>query len=357
MKAAVLENQGVMTYKDAPTPTPAPGHVRLQVEAASICGSDIKRYVSGHRMYPLILGHECAGIIDSVGEGVGEELIGRHAAAIPLLPCFDCEQCQRGYYSACHSYSFIGSRQAGGFADYLELPERNALIVPDEIPFEYAALIEPSTVARHMLALGNFKAGETAASTRSGQAVVLGAGSIGLMIVQWLRILGASLIICTDISDENLATARKLGAHVTLNPLNDDVVAEVRKLTGDGVDISLEAAGVPQTLAQTVPITKPRGKVICGGNQPLDQSLPLSFIENMMRRELSITGCFMSYSAPFPGHEWSDTIAALLDGGLDMETMISHRYPLAETPAVFAQIGSHALTHRKIMLHPEGAKL
>ena len=89
--------------------------------------------------------------------------------------------------------------------------ERNVLIVPDDLPFEHVALIEPSTVARHMLALGDFKAGET--------AVVLGAGSIGLMIVQWLRILGASLIICTDISDENLATARKLGAHVTLNPL------------------------------------------------------------------------------------------------------------------------------------------
>jgi L-iditol 2-dehydrogenase len=137
--------------------------------------------------------------------------------------------------------------------------------------------------------------------------------------------------------------------------LRDDVVAEVRKLTGDGVDISLEAAGVPQTLAQTVPITRPRGKVICGGNQPLDKSLPLSFIENMMRRELSIIGCFMSYSAPFPGHEWTETVTALLDGGLDMDTMISHRYALAEAPDVFAQIGARTLTHRKIILRPDGA--
>ncbi len=344
MKAVVLENKGVMTYKEVPTPEPQPGHVRLEVKSVSICGSDIKRYVSGHRMYPLILGHECAGIIESIGEGVGEELIGKHASVIPVVPCFACEQCQRGYYSACHSYSFIGSRQSGGFADYLELPERNVLIVPDELPFEHVALIEPSTVARHMLALGDFKRGET--------AVVLGAGSIGLMIVQWLRILGASLIICTDISDDNLETAKKLGAHITLNPLRDDVVAEVDKLTGDGVDISLEAAGVPQTLEQTVPITRPRGKVICGGNQPLDKSLPMSFIENMMRRELSIIGCFMSYSAPFPGQEWTETVEALLDGSLDMDTMISHRYALAETPDVFAQIGAHTLVHRKIMLRP-----
>ncbi|MFN2221905.1 MAG: galactitol-1-phosphate 5-dehydrogenase [Candidatus Promineifilaceae bacterium] len=346
MKAVILEDRGRMVYKEVPEPSPGPGQVRLRVGAVSICGSDIKRYVSGHRLYPLILGHECAGVIDGVGEGVGDGLLGRHAAVIPVVPCFECEQCRRGYYSACHSYSFIGSRQDGGFADYLVLPERNVLPVPDQLPLEHVALIEPSTVARHMLALGDFQAGQT--------AVVFGAGSIGLMIVQWLRILGASLIICTDISDDNLAAAAQLGAHVTLNPREDDVVGEVRRLTGDGVDIALEAAGVPQTLAQSVPVTRPRGKVICGGNQPLDQSLPMSFIEDMMRRELSLIGCFMSYSAPFPGHEWTETVEALKKGGLDMDSMISHHFSLAETPDIFARIGGHELVHRKIILIPEG---
>jgi len=297
-------------------------------------------------MYPLILGHECSGTIDAVGVGVSADKVGAHAAVVPVVPCFECEPCHRGHYSACHSYSFIGSRQSGGFADYVELPLRNALIVPDELPFDHVALIEPSTVARHMLALADFQAGET--------AVVLGAGSIGLMIVQWLRILGASLIICTDISDDNLAVAHRLGAHMTLNPLRDDVVAAVRDLTGEGVDISLEAAGVPQTLLQTVSLTRPRGKVICGGNQPLNQTLPLAFIEDMMRRELTIIGCFMSYSAPFPGHEWTETVTALLDGSLDMDTMISHHFNLAQAPEVFARIGAHELVHRKIMLHPAG---
>jgi L-iditol 2-dehydrogenase len=200
-----------------------------------------------------------------------------------------------------------------------------------------------------MLALGDFQAGQT--------AVVFGAGSIGLMIVQWLRILGASLIICSDISDDNLVVAAELGAHVTLNPLRDDVVQEVRKLTGDGVDISLEAAGVPQTLEQSVPATRPRGKVICGGNQPLDKSLPMAFIEALMRRELSLIGCFMSYSTPFPGHEWTETVEALQSGELDMERMISHRFSLAETPDIFARIGDHSLLHRKIILQPEGFSL
>jgi len=347
MKAVVLENKGVLSYKEVSIPDPAPGHLRLKVKAISICGSDIKRYVDGHRIYPLILGHETSGIIDRVGEGVGEIYLGKHAAIIPLVPCFECEQCQRGYYSACHSYSFIGSRQAGGFAEYVDLPERNAFLLPDEMSFEHAALIEPSTVARHMLALGDFKRDQT--------AIVLGAGSIGLMIVQWLRILGADQIIVTDILEDNLQIASKIGAHITLNPSKVDVVKEVQKLLGDGADLTLEATGVPQVLEQTLPITRPRGKVVLAGNQPLDKSLPLTFIENMMRREISLSGCFMSYSAPFPGHEWTETITALLDGSLDMESLISHRFPLSKAPDIFEKIGAHQLAHQKIILNPEEA--
>jgi len=345
MKAVVLENQRSITYKDVPTPEPGPGHLRLKIKAVSICGSDIKRYVDGHRMYPLILGHENSGIIDRVGDGVSADYLGKHAAIIPLVPCFECEECKRGYYSACHSYSFIGSRQSGGYAEFVDLPERNVFILPDDLAFEHAALIEPSTVARHMLALGDFKSGQT--------AIVLGAGSIGLMLVQWLRILGAQQIIVTDILEDNLRIASKVGAQVALNPSQVDVAKEVQKLVGDGADLVLEATGVPQVLEQSLSLTRPRGKIVLAGNQPLDKSLPLTFIENMMRREISLIGCFMSYSAPFPGHEWTETLAALLNGSLDMDTLISHRFPLAKAPEVFEKIGAHEMAHQKIILNPE----
>jgi L-iditol 2-dehydrogenase len=345
MKAVVLENKGVMTYRDVPTPTPQSGHVLLQVKASSICGSDISRFVKGHRTYNLILGHETAGVIAQAGDGVDKNLIGQHAAIIPLVPCFQCEQCQVGHYSACHSYSFIGSRQNGGYAEYVELPERNALLLPENMKFEEAALIEPSTVARHIIDLGSFTAGQA--------VVVLGAGSVGLMAVQWLRILGAALIVSTDVIDENLEAARAVGAHVTLNPMKVAVNEEVKKLTGDGVDLAIEAAGSPQALAQTIQVTRPRGNVVCGGNQPLDATLPMSFIEDMMRKELRLNGCFMSYSAPFPGHEWTETITAVQAGRLKMEPMISHRFPLSQTAQVFDDIAGRRIAFRKIMLLPE----
>jgi L-iditol 2-dehydrogenase len=346
MKAAILQEQGIMTYEEVPTPLPAPGNLLMQVKSVSICGSDIKRYKTGsNRVHPIILGHECGGIIESVGEGVDEELIGKRASIIPLVPCFECIQCQHGYFSACPNYSFIGSRQSGGFADYVELPVRNALVMPDDLSFEYAALIEPSTIARSTLYKGDFSAGQT--------ALVFGVGSIGLLVVQWLRILGAKTIICVDISDENLETAREMGAHVTLNPMRDDVASEVAKLTKWGVDVSIEVAGAPQTLEQTVQVTRPHGKVVLAGNQPLDKSIPLSFIENMIRRELDIVGNHMSFSSPFPGPAWTDSVAALANGSLNMDALISHRFSLAEAPEVFAKIGEGTLKHRKIMLQPE----
>src|SRR5262249_40976618 len=151
---------------------------------------------------------------------------------------------------------------------------------PNALHFEEAALIEPSTVARHILDLGRFTAGQTAA--------VFGAGSIGLMVVQWLRILGARHIICTDVVDANLEVARKLGAHTILNPRHVDIKEEVKKLVGDGVDLAIEAAGAPQALAQSLQVTRPRGSIVCAGNQPLDASLPMSFIEDLMRKEISL---------------------------------------------------------------------
>ncbi len=344
MKAAVLEDKGVLAYREVPTPEAGPGEVLLQIRASAVCGSDIHRFLRGHRTYPMILGHEAAGVITAVGEDVAADLLGRRAALIPLVPCHACEQCLAGRFSACGSYSFVGSRRPGAFAQLVAVPAANVVLVPDDLPFESAALIEPSTVARHMLDLGGF--------ARGSSAVVLGVGSIGLMLVQWLRVLGADPIIATDVADANLAAARELGAHVTLNPTRDAVTDEVRRLTGAGVDLTLEASGSPAALAQTIEVTRPRGAIVLGGNQPPDATLPMTFIESLMRRELRLTGCFMSYSAPWPGHEWTDGLAAVLDGGLDMPAMISHRAPLSEAPAVFAEIAAHRLVHRKIVFDP-----
>jgi L-iditol 2-dehydrogenase len=341
VKALVLEDQLAIAVREVEDPAPRRDEVLLEVAATAVCGSDVHRYLRGHRTYPMILGHEAAGVIRSVGDDVDPALIGRRAAVMPLVPCHTCEQCRAGRFSACATYSFIGSRRPGALAELVAIPARNALLVPDEVPFESAALIEPSTIARHMLDLARLEAGSSAA--------VLGSGAIGLMLVQWLRILGASPIVATDIIPENLEVARRLGATVTLDATHDDVAGEILRLTGGGVDVALEASGSPAALAQSVEVTRPRGAIVLGGNQPPDATLPMELIERLMRREQTLAGCFMSYSAPWPGHEWTDGLAAVLDGSLDMTTLVSHRAPLSEAPDVFAAIAARRLNHRKVV--------
>jgi len=344
MRAAVLEGERELAYREVPEPVPTEGEVLLEVRASAVCGSDIHRFVRGHRTYPMILGHEAAGIVSAIGPGVDAGLLGRHAALVPLVPCHACAQCRAGRFSACATYSFIGSRRDGAFAELVAVPARNLLLVPDDVPFEAAALIEPSSVARHMLDVGRFTSGDS--------AVVFGAGSMGLMLVQWLRILGARLIIVTDILAGNLEAARTLGANVTLDPARDDVPAEVLRLTGGGADRVLEASGSPAALAQTIEVARPRATIVLGGNQPPDASLPMAFLEALMRKELTLAGSFMSYSAPWPGHEWTDSLASILDGDLDTAGMISHRVPLCEAPDIFAAIAAGRLSHRKIVFDP-----
>jgi L-iditol 2-dehydrogenase len=344
MKAIVLESPNTVVYKDVPTPRPAAGEALVAVQVASICGSDILRIFHGHaKKIPLILGHEVSGIVAEVGPGVDLGMVGQRVALAPLIPCMKCHACQRGVYSACTSYSFIGSRQDGGFAEYMIAPVQNLVPVPEGMDMETAAILEPATVALHALERGGFEAGMRVA--------IIGVGSIGLSTVQWARILNAGLIIAADVSDESLAGAKIFGAHETINSRTEDVPKRIRELTGKGVDIALEMAGFPQTVEQALASTCPRGVVVALGNLANDAQLSSWVIEHTIRQELDLRGTWMSYSAPFPGHEWTQSMDVVCRGLFDMQSMITHRFPLSET-GVFAAIDKNTFAHRKILLKP-----
>ena len=345
MKAIVLESPGNVGLRELPKPTPAPGEALIEIRASSICGSDVLRVYAGHaKTYPLILGHEFAGIITEIGPGVSAGWIGRHVAVAPLIPCMKCEMCAQGLYSACTAYSFIGSRRPGGYAEYCAVPVTSLVPLPDGMDFEVGAILEPATVALHALERSGFQQGQSVA--------VLGVGSVGQYAVQWARIKGASLIVAIDTADDNLAIARAQGAAHTFNPQRDDVPAQVATITGNGVDLVFEIVGRPETLMQAVALARPRGTVVCVGNQPHGATLPTDLIEQMMRKELRLCGTWMSYSAPFPGHEWGDCVAAALRGELEVRGMISHRITLAAVPDVMEQVNAHAFAHQKIVIVP-----
>ena len=179
MKAGVLFSKGDIRYADWPDPEVKAGQVRIKVMACGICGSDVPR-VHGDEahFFPIVLGHEFSGVIDEVGAGVENLTVGDHVTVAPLVPCMKCEQCLTGAYSQCRHYSFIGSRQQGSNADYVVIPEQNAIPFDPSISYEQGAMFEPSTVALHGLLQNDYQGGRCVA--------ILGCGTIGIFTMQWL---------------------------------------------------------------------------------------------------------------------------------------------------------------------------
>lgn len=150
MKAAVVVANEDVQYLEIPEPEVKPGYVKIKVHYSGICGSDIPRVLhNGVHFYPIVLGHEFSGDVVEIGEGVTKVKAGDRVSGAPLVPCMKCEDCQKGNYSLCKHYSFIGSREQGSNADYVVVPEQNAVPFDASVPYEQGAMFEPSTVALH----------------------------------------------------------------------------------------------------------------------------------------------------------------------------------------------------------------
>ena len=162
MKAAVVCANEDVQYLDYEEPTPGPGEVKVKVKCSGICGSDIPRVLhNGVHFYPIVLGHEFSGDVVEVGEGVTKVKVGDHVSGAPLKPCMKCDDCQNGNFSLCKHYSFIGSRQQGSNADYVVVPEQNAVPFDKTVPYEQGAMFEPATVAIHGVFQNDYHGGES----------------------------------------------------------------------------------------------------------------------------------------------------------------------------------------------------
>ena len=210
MKAAVVVANEDVQYQEVEEPQVTPGHVKIKVRYSGICGSDIPRVLNhGVHFYPIVLGHEFSGDVVEVGEGVTKVKVGDRVSGAPLLPCMKCDDCQKGNFSLCKHYSFIGSREQGANADYVVVPEQNAVPFADNVPYEQGAMFEPATVAIHGVFQNDYHGGEYVA--------ILGGGTVGMFTMQWTKIFGSKKVVVFDISDERLALAKRLGADEVIN--------------------------------------------------------------------------------------------------------------------------------------------
>ena len=349
MKAGVLHAKDDIRYEEIPMPTASKGEVLVKVKTTGICGSDLPRVLGNEaHFFPIVLGHEFSGEVVEIGEGVTSVKVGDRVAGVPLIPCLTCDDCQKGNYSLCKYYSFIGSREQGSFAEYVKMPERNVVKFDDSVSFEQGAFFEPATVALHGLLCADYCAGEDVA--------ILGGGTVGMFTAQWAKIFGAKKVFVFDIDKDRLALAKRLGADETINTLDKDFIQQVDELTNKkGFGFVYETAGVDITMKLAFEIAGNKASVCFIGTPTKELIYTPKLFENMNRKEFKLTGSWMSYSAPFPGKEWTLTSHYFSTGALQFDSrLIFKKVPLSNVKDAFDMFKVPGTVKGKVLIVNKG---
>ncbi|MBF7025334.1 galactitol-1-phosphate 5-dehydrogenase [Staphylococcus kloosii] len=321
MKSLSLVDREKFEIVEKKTPEINDNQVLVKVAYCGVCGSDLDRYFKGKVHYfPVTLGHEFSGTIQQIGSNVKKYKIGDKVTAAPLVPCGTCEYCERGEYSHCAQYSFIGSRQDGAMAEFVAVNEENIVAVPSNVTLKEAALIEPLTVALHGVERLKMAAGS--------DVLIFGAGTIGMMTLLSVKALGAGKITVIDLNEEKLTKAQNLGADEIINPIKTDLDAYFEKVGNP--DIVFETAGASQTQLQSIEYVRHLGKVVFIGTATKDVNFAPKLFEQILRKEIIVTGSWMSYSAPFPGYEWEAGLNYISKGKIDVKPLISEIFKLED---------------------------
>jgi L-iditol 2-dehydrogenase len=321
VRAAVMHRPGDIRVEEVEKPSVRPGHALVRVAACGVCGSDIPRMLSkGAHVMPLICGHEFAGFVEALGNGVEGFSVGELVTVPPLIPCLKCDQCMRGHPSRCLDYDYFGSRRDGAYAEFVGVPATNLVKVPQTMDPTAASLVDPAAIAIHAIWQGELKAGQNAA--------VVGCGPIGLFAIQWMKLMGARNIVAIDIAEDKLEMARTAGATHTL--LSGQPDADLPRC-----HLIVEAAGHPSAINQAVQLAGPGGHVVFIGIPTADVALTNRSFSHFLRQEVSLHGAWNSFSGPFPGDEWTAAIDKLATGALRWDFMITHDLPLEALPDMF----------------------
>ena len=343
MKALVLEKDKVLTVQDRPIPAaPAPNSVLVRVAACGVCGSDIPRGFGGKAyFYPLVMGHEFSGVVEE-GRPGGRFGKGDRVVIFPLIPTNRKERAyQTGDYAQMKEYNYFGSRCDGGFEEYLRVPEENLFLIPEHVKTLHAAMTEPAAVALHAVRKMHITAGDT--------AVVLGAGPIGNMTAQWLRIHGCREVYITDIDEKKLAIAEEMG-FIPVNSAEVDPVEYIMELTEQqGAQRVVEAVGLPATFLQAVQLAARAGEVVFMGNIQGEFRIGEKDFSSLLRRELTIYGTWNSKIVPTGIDDWS-TVLKYMDKELIVEPLISDVVGIERGPEIFQSIVDRKKFHNKVLI-------
>jgi L-gulonate 5-dehydrogenase len=333
VKAVFVKEPKSLDIVTLQEPSPQPGEVLVRVRAAGICGSDMHIYHGTNPLakYPRIIGHEFAGEIAALGEGVEGLSIGDHVAADPVTSCGKCYPCSVGRHNVCTKLAVFGVHRDGGMAEFVAVPAANAHLVPKDWPWEKAAMTEPFSIAANVLS-------RTECTARD-RVLVVGAGPIGLTILMGAVLLGARVAV-TDVLDSRLETALSLGAERVFNGKTQNLEEEALRWSGEGVPLIVDAACIPEMFPSLLRMASPAGRV--AHLSFVERAAAISPLE-ITKKELSIIGSRLNCNM-FPRViEW-------FGRGIDPEKLISHTFPFTQVRDAFALIEEKPLETCKVVL-------
>ena len=343
MKSLVLTEPKVLRIQESPTPDLAEDEALIRVKACGICGSDVHGYdgSSGRRIPPLIMGHEAAGVIEGMGAKVEGFSLGDRVTFDSTVYCGECEYCLEGKVNLCDRRMVLGVscgeyRRHGAFAEYVAVPSRILYKLPPSLPFEHAAMIEAVSVAVHAVGRVKFQPGDS--------SVVVGAGMIGLLLVQAARAAGCDRVIAVDLDKDRLKLAKELGATQSINPLESDTIETILGATaGQGARVSFEVVGSTPTVETAIQATRKGGAVVLVGNLALQVEFPL---QSVVTREITLFGSCASAG------EYPKCIELMDKGAIKVSPLISAQATLEEGAEWFDRLYAKEAGLMKVILQP-----
>lgn len=343
MKALLLTAVKKLEVVDLPEPTCGPEDLLVSVRACGICGSDVHGFdgSSGRRIPPLVMGHEAAGVVTAVGANVTRFRVGDRVTFDSTVSCGKCHFCRAGSINLCENRQVLGVscqefRRQGAFAQSVTVPQNIAYAIPENLPFEHAAMIEAVSIAVH--------ATNRTPRSLGGSVVVVGSGMIGLLCIQTLRLAGFAKVIAVDLEDAKLALAKELGATHTINARTTDPIPQIHAWTnGRGADAAMEVVGANKPVQTCFAAVRRGGSVTLVGNLTPTVELPL---QTIVTRELSVYGSCASNG------EIPQCIELLSTGAIRVEPLITALSSLDEAPAWFDRLYAGEPGAMKVIVQP-----
>lgn len=315
MKAVVINKPGEMFIADKPIPEPQAGFARIKVAAAAVCATDLE-VIDGNipANYPLTPGHEWSGVVDSVGSEEDAHWIGKRVIGSNDVVCLKCDACRSGNWRYCKEFEEIGFKRDGAYAEYVLVPTYGLCELPDNVPFENAALCEPLGVALGTMEKANAKFGQT--------LMIMGAGSIGLCMLAVGKAMGMRKIVVVASSEKRLQIAKEMGAYEVIATSKQDLMKEMQRIHPGGTDVIIDATGIESCIQDCLKLAKKGGMVALAG-YGRGKTMQIR-VDDIHVNNLHVVGA---------GNNWNMhkmAVELMADGLVDLSPFVTEKLPLED---------------------------